>query len=122
MINQATFGGRLVADPDLRTFQSGTTLARFRIANNSRYKDRDGEMQESVTYMTCELWGQSARKFAERARKGSVVVVFGMLEANDYEDRNGVQKREIKLSARRFVIGETERRNRETDYDGPPSD
>lgn len=42
MINKVTLIGNTGQDPDIRTLENGTQVARFSVATNESYKDKDG--------------------------------------------------------------------------------
>lgn len=46
MINKVTLIGRLGGDPELKTLEGGTAVARFSLETSDSYKDKDGNWQE----------------------------------------------------------------------------
>lgn len=90
MLNKVILMGRLCADPDFRTTQSGTAVCRFRIAVNRRYADKNtGERQ--ADFINCTAWRQTAEFVSRYFYKGSMIAVVGSLRNNDYTDQNGVK-------------------------------
>lgn len=45
MLNVVAIMGRLVKDPELKTTNSGKSVCSFRLANDSGYKDANGQSQ-----------------------------------------------------------------------------
>lgn len=58
MLNAVQIKGRLTADPELRTTQSGISVCSFRIANTRPRYSRDEEPQ--TDFYTCEAWRGTA--------------------------------------------------------------
>lgn len=94
MLNLVSIMGRLVADPEIKTFQKGDgekLLAIYRLAVERDYKDGDSR---PVDYIYCKAWGRRA-SFAEKYyHKGDLVVVTGRLTTESYK-REGGEKTEI---------------------------
>jgi single-stranded DNA-binding protein len=47
-INRVVLTGNLTADPDLRPLASGTSVARLRVAVNTRRKNSQGEWEDDA--------------------------------------------------------------------------
>ena len=54
-MNKASFIGRLVRDPELKTTTSGKSVCKFSIAVKRNYKDQNGEYQSD--FIDCVAWG-----------------------------------------------------------------
>lgn len=81
-MNSITLSGRLVKDPELKSLESGTKYARFKIAV-SRVGAKDG--QQKADFIPCIAWAKTAEILTQYAAKGSLVGVTGRLTANEYE-------------------------------------
>lgn len=101
-INKVIISGNLVRDPETRILENGTHLAKMSIANNQRYRDRNGEWQEKTCYVNVVAWRKTAELVSEFCRKGSPVLVEGELVYNSWEDRDGSKRSRIELNARRI--------------------
>lgn len=75
--NLSILGGRLVEDP--KTIGDGKG-ARFSMASNRRYRDKEGELQKDTTYMSVTCWSRLAGLVLKNCRKGDVILVEGRLE------------------------------------------
>lgn len=108
MVSLYTVEGHLGKDPVLRTTQNGTAFATGTLAYNS-YRD-----QESTLWVNYIIFGESAKSFAERARKGSRVLISGRLCAEEFQ-RDGRIQRSLKLEVRDWSLssepGPDRRRN-----------
>lgn len=84
-MNKVILCGRLTADPELRTTQSGIASCRFTLAVNRPYK-KDGETE--ADFLVCVAWRQTAETIARYCTKGQLILVEGSLRNNNYQDRN----------------------------------
>lgn len=83
-VNKVFLLGNLCADPEVRTAGS-TPVANFRVACNESWKDKDGNKQERVEYVTVTAWRQQAEIAQKYLRKGSKVHVEGRLQTRSWE-------------------------------------
>lgn len=89
MINRVILVGRLVADPDLRKTQSGTSVASFRLAVERR-KTKDGKQETDFFNITA--WQKTADLIYQYLRKGSLVGIDGRLQNRSYETQSGEKR------------------------------
>lgn len=90
MLNNVTLMGRLVADPELKTTQNGTSVVSFRLAVERNYAPQGQERQ--ADFIPCVAWRQTAEFIGRYFTKGRMIAVEGSLQSRNYEDKNG-QKR-----------------------------
>ena len=86
MLNNITLMGRLTADPELRSTNSGTPVATFTLA-----VDRDFSKDKQTDFINCVAWRQNADFLGSYARKGAIVGVDGRIQCRTYDGRNGKQ-------------------------------
>ena len=104
-LNLIIVSGRLTRDPDIRATQKGTTVCSFGIANNRSYLDPStNEWKEEVAYMSVTAFGSLADRLKERIKKGTPVIVEGRLVMNEFTDKAGQQRRELRISANRVQV------------------
>lgn len=82
-MNKTFLIGNLTKDVDLRTTQSGKTVASFTIAVNRRFKDKEGEKQ--TDFFSIIAWGQLGEMCGRYLAKGRKVAVVGELQTRSYE-------------------------------------
>lgn len=90
MLNNCTFQGRFAADPEMRTTQSGLTVASFRMAVDRDNIGQDG--QRATDWLNFVAWRKTAEFVDRYFHKGSMAIVECQCQTRSYEDRNG-QKR-----------------------------
>jgi single-strand DNA-binding protein len=89
--NQWRFIGRLAADPELRSFQSGASVANARLLVNKPGQKRD-DGQKPFSFKL-ELWNDKAQRFVDEARKGDLIDVEGRVKTESWDDRTTGEKR-----------------------------
>lgn len=96
-----TIKGRLTKDIELRWTNSGKAVASFDIASSKNYYNQQTQQWEQAgdtLFMHCELWGTAAENLAETtAGKGTEVLVTGELQANNWTDKQGNNRRDVKV-------------------------
>jgi single-strand DNA-binding protein len=99
--NSVTLIGRLTRDPEVRFTGKGQPVCSFDIAVNRRYRDTAGNWQDSPTYISIVVWGESASRCGERLKKGHAVHVEGRLQSRSWETKEGQKRTTIEVVARR---------------------
>jgi single-strand DNA-binding protein len=92
MINKVTIIGNLGKDPEVRHLESGASVARFSVATNENYRDKQGEWHTQTEWHTVVVWRGLAEKAERELKKGSLVYVEGRLRTRSYQDSNGIEK------------------------------
>ena len=87
MYNKITLMGRLVAAPELKTTQNGIPYTRFRIAVNRRFHNKDED--NKVDFFNATAWRSTAEFICKYFGKGSMIMLDGEMQTQQYEDRNG---------------------------------
>ena len=97
--------GRLTADPDVRTSQSGTSIATYTLAVDRRTKDK------SADFIRCKTFNNGA-EFAERYfRKGMRVAVSGSISTGSYKGQDGktVYTTDVLVNSQEFADGKAQK-------------
>lgn len=101
MINKVTLIGRLGADPEVKTLESGATVAKFGLATSESYKDKQGEWQEQTEWHDIVCWRQLAER-SERLQKGQMVYLEGKLTHRKWTDKDGNPRKTTEVVANYF--------------------
>ena len=97
MLNVVAIMGRLVADPELRTTQSGTNVCSFRIACDRNFA-RQGE-QRQADFIDIVAWRQQAEFVSKYFQKGSMIAIAGSLKTRQNQDKNGNNREAFEIVA-----------------------
>ena len=93
--NTVTLVGNMTRDPELRYTASGVPVAEFGVAWNR--KDKDGADVVSFFDVTC--WRELAEHVAESLGKGNRVIVYGRLDQNTWETKDGDRRSKVRVIA-----------------------
>ena len=85
MSNQVTVVGNLTREPELRYTPSGAAVAKFGLAVNRSYTNRNGEKVEDTSFFNVNAWRQLAENVAESLSTGIRVIVSGRLQSRSWE-------------------------------------
>lgn len=94
MYSRITLVGRLTREPELRNTSSGKSVASFDVAVDEGWGDN-----KKTQYWKCEAWDKTADFVSNYLTKGSKVFVDGAAKLNEYTTKDGVERKEIKVSA-----------------------
>lgn len=97
MLNVVAIMGRLAADPQLKTTTSGKSVASFRIANDTGYKNADGSSQ--TNWLDVVAWGKTSEFVCKYFPKGSLIAIDGRLQSRSYQDKNGQNRTVVEIVA-----------------------
>lgn len=87
MINRVVLVGRLTRDPELKTTQSGLSVATFTLAVNRQYTNAQGERE--ADFISCVIWRKAAENFCNFTSKGSLVGIDGRIQTRTYDNKEG---------------------------------
>lgn len=102
MLNKVILMGRLVRDPELSTTNSDIAVCRFTVAVNRPYQ-KDKEKQADFINVTA--WRGTAEFVSKYFNKGSIIIVEGKLQNNDYTDKEGVKHYSMQVMADNVNFG-----------------
>ncbi len=89
--NKVILGGRLTADPELKTTQSGIAVVSFSIAVNRRYT-KNSAQQSETDFFNVTAWRQTAEFVSRYFKKGSSICVVGTIQNNKWTDQQGATR------------------------------
>jgi single-strand DNA-binding protein len=92
-VNKVILIGNLGKDPELKHTGGGTAVAKFTIATNERFKDKDGAWQDRTEWHNITCWARLAEIAAEYLKKGRSVYIEGSLRTDSWDDKQSGAKR-----------------------------
>lgn len=96
MINSVVLMGRLTSDPELRTTQSGKSVASFSLAVDRDFQ-QSGEKQ--ADFISVVAWGKTAEFIDKYFRKGRMIAVVGRIQTRTYTDKDGNNRKVVEVVA-----------------------
>ena len=104
-VNKVILVGNVGKDPEVRYSPSGTPIAKFSLATNERFKDRNDEWQERTEWHSIVAWQHLAEIVGEYVAKGSKLYVEGKIQTSSWEDRqSGEKKYRTEIVARDLLL------------------
>jgi single-strand DNA-binding protein len=92
-VNKVILIGHLGKDPEVKYTPSGTPVAKFTLATNERYKDKEGNWQDRTEWHNLVAWQRTAEIVGEYCKKGSQIFVEGRLRTDSWDDKETGQKK-----------------------------
>jgi single-strand DNA-binding protein len=89
MINKVILIGNLGRDPEVRRLENGAVVAKFSVATNETYKDKNGEFQTQTEWHDVVAWRYLAERAERNLAKGKLVYIEGKLTHRKYQDKEG---------------------------------
>lgn len=97
--------GNLGRDPELRTLESGTSVANFTMATTESYRDRNsGERVDQTEWHNITLWRGLADTADKYLKKGDKVYIEGKIRSRTYTDKEGIERRVHEVVADNMVM------------------
>ena len=86
-MNKLILTGRLTKDPEVKAIGDNNMVAKFTIAVNRNYKDKDGN--RPADFIPCEAFGKTAEFVSNYITKGRLVEVDGEMRVDQYQNEAG---------------------------------
>lgn len=93
MINKVILVGRLGKDPEIRSTPGGQSVAKFTLATDERFTDREGNKQERTEWHNIVAWGKLGEICGQYLKKGKLVYIEGRIRTDSWDDKETNQKR-----------------------------
>lgn len=108
MFNKVILVGNLTRDVELRYLPNGSSVAKFGLATNRKWKDnQSGELRQEVMFIDITVFGRSAEIANQYLKKGSKVLVEGRLSLNQWTDQSGQKRSKHEIVADSVQFMET---------------
>lgn len=104
-VNRVILVGRLTRDPEMRTTQSGQTVATIGLATSHRWSDKGGQKQEKTEFHSIVIWGRMAEVAAQYFTKGQEAFFEGRLQTRTYTGKDGIERRITEVIAESMEFG-----------------
>jgi single-strand DNA-binding protein len=122
--NKVFLIGNLTRDPELRYTPAGSPVTTLRIAVNTPFKDKSGQLQKDTCFINVVVWGQMAEVCNQYLQKGRPVFVEGRLQSRVWQNNEGKNRSTIEVRALRvqFMPQRVKEESREIDLGEEPED
>ncbi|WP_336066482.1 single-stranded DNA-binding protein [Mesoflavibacter sp. CH_XMU1404-2] len=87
--NKVQLIGRLGQDPEIVTFNDGNKMAKFSLATDDSYKDKNGNKVERTYWHNIVVKNGLVKVVEEYVTKGQEIAIEGKLTNRVWEDKDG---------------------------------
>ena len=105
--NKVILMGNLTRDVQTKQVAGNQTVAELAIAVNRKYRTKEGEDREEVTFIDCECWGPRAEVIAKYFSKGKPIFLEGRLKLDSWEDKDGQKRSKMRVVIEDFQFVES---------------
>lgn len=95
-LNKILLIGHLGGDPEVKTIQSGSKVAKMTLAVSEKYKNKNGDTVTNTEWFDLEAWEGTAQIAEKYLKKGSQVYIEGKQKTEKWETETG-EKRSKKV-------------------------
>ena len=95
MLNVIAIQGRICAEPELKSTQSGTAVMRFCVACDRAYQAQGKERE--ADFIDCVAWRGTAEFIKKYFHKGSMIAIEGRIQTNNFEDKDGNKRKSTEV-------------------------
>lgn len=105
-MNKVMVIGNLCKDAEVEYTKNGNAYYNNTVADNQKYKDKNGEAKETTEFINFTIWGKAAEIFSKYTKKGSQVYIEGSMKTESY-DKNGEKRFTTKVNVSQFNFLDT---------------
>ncbi len=105
MLNRVIIIGYVGSEPDIRSFEWGSKMARLRVATTEKiYIRKHDQWQEHTEWHTAILWGDQANFADKYIRTGTQVYIEGSLRTRETTNKEGTTQLVTEIAGREIKI------------------
>ena len=90
--NRVQLIGRLGQEPEICSFEDGNKLAKFSMATDDSYKDKEGNKVERTQWHNVVVRGGLTKIVENYVTKGQEIAIEGKLTNRSYQDNDGIKR------------------------------
>jgi single-strand DNA-binding protein len=102
--NRVQLIGHLGADPEVKTFENGSMMARLSLATNEPSTGKNGEKSIRTQWHTLIVWGKLAEICAKYLQKGREVAVEGRIAYRTFTDSEGNNRMSTEITVNDLLM------------------
>lgn len=102
-VNKVILIGNVGNDPEVNYVKEDLPVARFRLATNESYKNKEGQRVDNTEWHNIVVWRGLAKIVEQYVKKGSKLYIEGKITTNQYE-KDGQTKYFTEIQAREMKM------------------
>ncbi len=103
-VNKVILVGRLGRDPELKYTPSGVPVAKFSLATDEQWTDKNGEKQRRTEWHNIVAWSKLAEICQKYLVKGKLIYIEGRLQTQSWDDQEGKKHTKTEIRADNMVM------------------
>jgi single-strand DNA-binding protein len=103
-INKVTLVGHVGDEPKVNNINDTTKVARFPLATNEIFVDKNGVEVQKTEWHTVVAWNKRAGIIEEYVKKGDALYVEGKIQTSNWEDKDGNKRKSIEILCDDFLF------------------
>ena len=104
-LNKVYLIGRLTADPESRTTQTGQTVTSLRMATNRVWTDPSGNKNEATEFHSITAWARLGEIASQYLKRGALLMVEGRLQTRSWDAQDGSKRYRTEIVAENIQMG-----------------
>ena len=100
-MNRVFLMGNLTREPALRRTPTGIAVSDLGVAVSEKYRNKAGEVVESVCFADVVVWGRLAEICGQYLMKGAPVMIEGRLQLDQWQTEAGEKRSRLRIRADR---------------------
>lgn len=132
-VNRVILVGYVGKDPEVKTLDGGVKVAKFSMATNETYKDKDGKSVTNTEWHNIVVWRGLAETVEKYVKSGKLLYIEGKLKTESYE-KDGIKRYTTNVVCENFRFlgantskdgneaAPTEAQNQDTNFTTEPGD
>jgi len=110
--NSVTLIGNITRDIEIKALPTGMKIAKFSIATNRTWKDKDGNKKEETEFHNIVAFKTQAELIHQYCHIGDQILVDGRLHTSSWDDKTSGQKRyKTEIMVEAFQFGQKKAQN-----------
>ena len=98
MVNKVILVGRAGKDPEVRHLDNNLTVARFSLATDESFRNKNGERATHTEWHNIVMWRQLAETAEKYVNKGHLLYIEGRIRNRSWE-KDGVKHYSVEIEA-----------------------
>lgn len=120
-VNKAIIIGRLGKEPDIKVMPNGNHVANLTVATSEKWKDQQGQQQESTEWHRITIYGKLAEIAGQYLQKGSQAYFEGKITTRKWQDNNGQDRYTTEIVANTMQMLDSKGEGKPQGYQNQPN-
>ena len=103
-VNKVILIGRAGKDPEIRSINSGTTVATFTMATNRVGKNKEGEKTEEAEWHRIVAYSRIGEICRDYLKKGALIFIEGRIKTRQWDDKDSNRRWITEIIAEKLTM------------------